>query len=57
VEEVQQESIPDELYFEINEPISTIEDNVTTTPTPIEQPIIKKIVSRNVGNSRLRRFR
>jgi hypothetical protein len=58
LEEVhQQDLIPDELYFEVNDPIEIIEENTLTTPTPTEQPIIKKIVSRNVGNTTRRRFR
>ena len=62
---------PDELYWESddinpnhviydldnNETIIPSEEEITTTPTPTEQPIIKKIVSRNVGNSRRRRIR
>lgn len=53
---------PDDLYWELDdtiydEDITPIEDDFITTPTPTEQPIIKKIVSRNVGNSRRRRFR
>jgi hypothetical protein len=64
---------PDELYWESddinpnhviydldnNEIIIPSEEEITTTPTPTptEQPIIKKIVSRNVGNSRRRRIR
>ena len=62
---------PDDLYWEAddtnpnhiiydldnNEVIIPLEEEITTTPTPTEQPIIKKIVSRNVGNTRRRRIR
>ena len=62
---------PDDLYWEIddNNPNQVIydlendvviipdEDEFMTTPIPTEQSIKNKIVSRNVGNSRRRRFR
>lgn len=63
-------SIPDDLYWETdevnpNQIIYDLENNEIiiptdediTTPTQPEQSIIKKIVSRNVGNTRRRRFR
>jgi len=65
-------STPDDLYWETDETnpnqiiydlenneviIPTDEDITTPTPTQSEQSIIKKIVSRNVGNTRRRRFR
>jgi hypothetical protein len=63
-------SIPDDLYWETdeinpNQIIYDLENNEIiiptdediTTPTQSEQSIIKKIVSRNVGNTRRRRFR
>ena len=62
---------PDDLYWETDdtnpnhviydldndEMIIPFEEDTLTTPTPTEQPIIKKIVSRNVGNTRRRRIR
>ena len=63
---------PDDLYWETDDInpnhiiydldnneiiIPSEEEEITTTPTPTEQPIIKKIVSRNVGNTRRRRIR
>jgi|Laugresu1bdmlbdd_1035124.scaffolds.fasta_scaffold15752_2 hypothetical protein len=48
---------PDDLYWELDDTNPIEEEDFITTPTPTEQPIIKKIVSRNVGNSRRRRFR
>ena len=54
-------STPDDLYWETNnddsnQVIYDFEDEELIT-TPTEQTIIKKIVSRNVGNTRRRRFR
>lgn len=62
---------PDSLYWEVDdinpnqiiydlendEVIIPNEDDFIPAPAPTEQPIIKKIVSRNVGNSRRRRSR
>jgi hypothetical protein len=50
-------STPDNLYWEIDDEIIPTEENFLNEQVPTEQPIIKKIVSRNVGNSRRRRFR
>jgi hypothetical protein len=50
-------STPDNLYWEIDDEITPTEENFLNEQVPTEQPIIKKIVSRNVGNSRRRRFR
>ncbi len=64
-------STPDDLYWETddtnpnqiiydlenNEIIIPTDEDIITTPTPPDQTIIKKIVSRNVGNTRRRRFR
>jgi hypothetical protein len=68
--QIQPISTPDELYWETddvnpnqviydleNNEVMILEEDEYTTPTPTDQPIIKKIVSRNVGNSRRRRFR
>jgi hypothetical protein len=71
VVQTQPVSTPDDLYWETddinpnqiiydlenNEIIIPTDEDIITTPTPTEQTIIKKIVSRNVGNSRRRRFR
>jgi len=64
-------STPDDLYWETddsnpnqiiydlenNEVIIPIDEDIMTTPTPQDLTIIKKIVSRNVGNTRRRRIR
>jgi hypothetical protein len=50
-EQIRTISEPDDLYWELDE------DDYAITPTPTEQPIKNKIVSRNVGNTRRRRFR
>ena len=49
-EQIRTISEPDDLYWELDE-----DDPIT--PTPTEQPIKNKIVSRNVGNTRRRRLR
>jgi hypothetical protein len=49
-EQIRTISEPDDLYWELDE-----DDSIT--PTPTEQPIKNKIVSRNVGNTRRRRLR
>jgi len=62
---------PDDLYWETDdtnpnqiiydlendEIIIPTDEDIITTPTLTDQSIIKKIVSRNVGNTRRRRFR
>jgi len=64
-------STPDDLYWETDdtnpnqiiydlendEIIIPTDEDIITTPTLTDQTIIKKIVSRNVGNTRRRRFR
>lgn len=64
-------STPDDLYWETDdtnpnqiiydlendEIIIPTDEDIITTPTLTDQSIIKKIVSRNVGNTRRRRFR
>lgn len=50
---------PDSLYWEVDDTIqpTPTEDNFLNNQTPTEEPVIKKIVARNVGNTRRRRFR
>jgi len=64
-------STPDDLYWETDdtnpnqiiydlendEIIIPTDEDIITTPTLTDQTIIKKIVSRNVGNTIRRRFR
>lgn len=50
---------PDSLYWEVDEitEITPTQDTFLNNNTPTDEPVIKKIVSRNVGNTRRRRFR